>query len=81
MTLHSVFKPHGPGHGLIHFWFTHACCKEHSELPTHSGRHPGGLPTYSGKQEQTAWSLITLHWLFGPQGDGEQGFDGFSGSK
>lgn len=46
----------------------------HSELTMHSGLHVGGLPIKPGTQEQTAWLLISLHWLFGPQGDGLQGF-------
>lgn len=31
---------------------------------------------YVGRQEQTAWPLISRHWLFGPQGEGTQGFPG-----
>lgn len=45
-TLHTAFVAQVPEvHGLIHFWFTHALSNEHSELTTHSGRQPGGLPT------------------------------------
>ena len=47
--------------------------RSHSELTVHSGRHPGGLPTNEGRQEQTAWPFIWRHWLFGPQGVGMQG--------
>lgn len=36
----------------------------------HSGRQLGGDPTYSIKQEHTAWPLIVLHWLLGPHGEG-----------
>lgn len=42
------------GQGSEHLWLRHAICEEHSELTTHSGRQPGGLPTKFGKQEQTA---------------------------
>lgn len=31
---------------------------------------------YPGIQEQTPWPLISLHWLFGPQGLGWHGFCG-----
>jgi len=48
----------------------------HSELNTHSGLHPGGLPWYDGRHEQIAWPFISLHWLFGPHGDGVQGVFG-----
>lgn len=65
--------PHGPGQGFMHFWLIQAKFDGHSALTTHSGRHPGGEPVNSGRQEQTAWSLITWHLLFGPQGDGEHG--------
>lgn len=40
----------------------------------HSGRQAGGAPTYSGRQEQTACSLSSLHCELGPQGEGWQGF-------
>lgn len=55
----------------------HAFWRLHSELTTHSGRHPGGVPMYSGKHEHTACSFTVLHWLLGPQGEGWQGFFGF----
>lgn len=55
-----------------------ALVKAHSELTVHSGLQPGGLPIYSGKQEHTACPLTSLHWLFGPQGDGLHGFLGAS---
>lgn len=57
----------------MHFWFAQAWFKGHSELVIHSGLHVGGLPMKPGTQEQTAWLLISLHWLFGPHGDGLQG--------
>lgn len=45
-TRHTAFVPQVPVvQGLVHFWFTQALSKEHSELTTHSGRQPGGLPT------------------------------------
>lgn len=44
ITLHSAAIPQVPGHGSIHFWFTQALFKAHSELVTHSGLHVGGLP-------------------------------------
>lgn len=59
----------------MHAWF-----RAHSELVTHSGLQVGGLPMYPTAHEQTAWPLISLHWLFGPQGDGLHGFLGI-GSK
>lgn len=72
-AIQFVFIPQSFRHGSIHFWFTQALLNGHSEFRTHSGRHPGGLPTYPSKQEQTAWSFITRHWLLGPHGDGLQG--------
>ncbi len=54
---------------------------EHSALTTHSGLQFGGYPTYAGRQEQTAWLLTSLHWLFGPQGEGWQGFVGTGGAE
>lgn len=56
----------------------HALSTEHSELTVHSGRQPGGLPKYPGKQEQTETSPLDLHWLFGPHGDGIHGLLGSS---
>lgn len=76
MTAQDVFKPHVPGHGSVHFCSMHALFEGHSELTTHSGLQLGGLPIYVGAQEQTAWSFTSLHWLFGPQGEGRQGFIG-----
>lgn len=72
-TWHLAAIPQVPGHGSIHFWFTQAWFKGHSELVTHSGLQVGGLPIKPGIHEQTAWLLISRHWLFGPQGDGLQG--------
>lgn len=74
MTEQSVFCPHAWTHGFIHFLFTQALLEGHSELITHSGRHEGGVPLYSGRQEQTTLFELTRHWLFGPQGFGSHGF-------
>ena len=76
ITSQRVFIPQVPGQGSEHFWFIQALLGEHSALTKHSGRQAGGIPIYDVKQEQTAWSLTTLHWLFGPQGDGLQGSAG-----
>jgi hypothetical protein len=73
-TWHLALMPQVPGHGSIHFWLTQAWFNEHSELVTHSGLQVGGLPMKPGTQEQTAWPLISLHWLLGPQGEGLHGF-------
>lgn len=72
ITLQLAFTPHGFGHGFSHLLLTQALSCGHSVLTTHSGRQLGGAPIYSAKQEHTAWLLIDLHWLFGPQGDGKQ---------
>lgn len=42
----------------------------------HSGLQLGGEPVYSGKQEQDGEPFISLHWAFGPQGDGMHGLSG-----
>lgn len=73
-TLHLALRPQVPGHGSRHFWFKQARCGAHSELDVHSGLHVGGLPTYPWIQAQIACWLTSWHWLFGPQGDGWQGF-------
>ena len=59
-------NPQDPGHGSTHFWLLHAWFRGHSALSTHSGRHAGGEPKNDGKQEHTAWLLISRHWLLGP---------------
>lgn len=46
----------------------------HSLLLTHSGLQFGGEPMNSARQEQDGESLITWHCVFGPHGDGTQGF-------
>lgn len=78
MTEHTALMPQVPGHGSAHFWLMQAKFWGHSELTTHSGLHPGGLPTKLGRHVHTGWLLTSLHWLFGPQGDGWQGFLGVS---
>lgn len=47
---------------------------------THSGLQEGGEPIIEGRQVQMARLLISLHWLFEPQGDGLHGFLGTIGS-
>lgn len=69
-TLHIALVPHVPGHGSIHFILRQALSLVQSELTTHSGLQFGGEPMYPKRQEQTACSFITLHWLLGPHGDG-----------
>ena len=54
ITWQFAFSPQVPGHGSIHFWFTQAWLRGHSELVTHSGRQVGGLPINPGTQEHTA---------------------------
>lgn len=80
LTKHFALVPHTPGHGSIHFWLEQASFKLQSESIVHSGRQFGGLPRKPSKQEQTAWLLYSLHWLFGPHGDGLQGWT-ISGSR
>lgn len=43
-TTHLVLRPQVPGHGSEHFWSIQALSRGHSELTTHSGLHPGGVP-------------------------------------
>lgn len=66
--------PHVSGQGSAHILFMQALSKGQSELIVHSGWQLGGLPMYSCKHEQTAWSLTSRHWLYGPHGDGTHGF-------
>lgn len=74
MTSHLAPIPQVPMQGFRHFWFIQASISKHSELVTHSGLQLGGLPIKPTIHEHTAWSLIFLQWLLGPQGDGLQGF-------
>lgn len=39
----------------------------------HSGRQAGGLPMQYSTHEQIAWPFASLHWLYGPHGDGMHG--------
>lgn len=73
ITWHLAPIPQVPGQGSLHFWFMHASAWAQSVLTTHSGLHVGGLPMYPVTHVQTAKPLISLHWLFGPHGDGLQG--------
>ena len=73
LTWHLAFMPQVPGQGSVHFWLIQALSSGHSELTTHSGLQLGGLPTYVGKHEHTAWPFTSRHWLFEPHGDGWQG--------
>lgn len=65
--------PQIPGHGSTHFRFLHARFTEQSELTVHSARQFGGLPINVDKQEHTAWSFNSRHWLLSPQGLGLHG--------
>lgn len=79
-TWHWAFSPQVPGQGSMHFWLTQALFRGHSKLDTHSGLQEGGAPIKPGTQEHTACPLMSLHWLFDPQGDGLHGFDGGGGA-
>lgn len=69
-TMHWAFRPQAPGHGSIHFWFEQALFRLQSELTVHSGRQLGGLPIKPCTQTHTACPFNSLHWLYGPHGDG-----------
>ena len=60
--------------GFTHFWLLQALSRGHSELVAHSGLQDGGLPKYPFRQEHAAFSFISRQILFGPQGEGLQGF-------
>ena len=72
-TAQRAPSPHVPGHGSTQCMLMHACTCEHSAETTHSGRQPGGAPTYPGRHEHTAWPPWARHALLGPQGDGRHG--------
>lgn len=74
-TLHSALTPQEPTHGSTQRWLLHAWLSGHSALMVHSGLHAGGAPMLLGAHEQAAWPLISLHWLFGPHGEGWHGFE------
>lgn len=73
LTWHQAPTPQVPGQGSLHFWFAQASLRLQSELTTHSGLQDGGLPMNPGTHEHTACSLMSRHWLLGPQGDGLHG--------
>jgi len=80
-TWHSAFVAHDPGQGSLHFMFKQAKLYEHSLLVMHSGLQFGGDPINWGRQEHAGDSPWTLHWEFGPQGDGIQGFSTYCGTS
>lgn len=58
-----AFAPHGDG--------IEGCSWSFFGLPF------GGVPLYPGKQAQATRLLLSLHWLFRPQGDGSHGLFSF----
>lgn len=65
----------GSTQGSMHLKSLQALERSHSELLTHSGRQEGGEPVMVGRHEHIACPLEpSLHWEFGPQGEGLQGF-------
>lgn len=81
ITVHLAWSPQVPGQGSEHFCDIQAKCGWHSELPTHSGRQFGGVPTKLDLQEQTALPLLLRQTLFGPQGDGSQTLIGIAAAR
>lgn len=74
ITWHRAPRPQAPSQGSRHLRSIQASCSLHSELTRHSGRHDGGEPTWPDRHEQAAALLeLTVHSLYGPQGDGEHG--------
>lgn len=81
-TWHSALAPQDPGQGSWHFWLMQARWLAHSLLIIHSGRQPGGAPTYPATQVQDGLpSADTWHCELGPQGDGWHGFWGTGGGN
>jgi hypothetical protein len=82
VTMQSAFRPQIPSlHGSAHFKLMHALSRSHSELLTHSGRHPRvGSPRYPGRQVQMQLFPATSWLVLAPQGFGLHGLFGFSGS-
>lgn len=72
--LQRALNPHEPGQGFTHFWLLQASERGQSVLTIHSGLQVGGAPRYPATQEQTGCPLISRQILFGPHGEGEQGF-------
>lgn len=66
-------SPQVPGQGSVHLYLWHARFVGHSAFTTHSGLQFGGDPWYSGRHEHTAFPFLSMHLLFGPQGDGVHG--------
>lgn len=66
--------PQSPVQGSVHFCLTQAWLLGHSLFTRHSGLQLGGEPTNSGIQAQEALlSGDTVHWEFGPHGEGLHG--------
>lgn len=74
ITTHSADIPQAPMHGSIHFWLLQALLRAQSELTMHSDLQEGGVPLKPVMHVHTATPFIVLQWLFGPHGDGLQGF-------
>lgn len=69
-TLHNAFEAQVPGQGFLHLLLIQALSRSHSELWTHSGRHPEyGSPWNSGRQVHCPLK----HSAFAPHGDGLHG--------
>lgn len=82
ITSHLARTPQEPGHGSRHWLLMHALVGLHSGLMVHSGLQFGGEPKKLGKQLQAGPLLATtVHWLFGPQGEGWHGFSGTAGTS
>lgn len=80
-TRHRAFIPHVPGHGSMHRWLIQVLSRGHSAFMRHSGRQLGGTPEQLIWHEQTGWPSSTLHMLYGPHGDGEQGSIGWRAGR
>ena len=61
LTTQVANVPQEAGHGLTHFWLMHARSCGHSEFKVHSGRHMGGVPVNSARQEQTPCPFTMTH--------------------
>lgn len=71
-TRHMAPLPQVPGQGSIHLLRTQVRSRWHSELTTHSGRHPvvDASPNVPLGHEHIALSPATEHTAPGPHGDG-----------
>lgn len=67
--------PQAPTQGSTHLFRTHARSRGHSELTTHSGRHPpeAASPLVPDGHEHIAVVPVTVHNAPGPHGDGVHG--------